>query len=178
MSARENPSSSATPHKKTILCIDDQPEGLSIRKIFLETFGYEVLSAASGREGLRLLEDHSVHVLVLDYRMREMDGEAVAIAVRSRWPELPIIMLSGFVAEVPSHLHSLINAFVSKGAPPSELLQALADVVGPLPKKPPARYSEYDLLQRQAKQQIECSRVLVAKNRDHLRAGKEKNRQG
>jgi CheY-like chemotaxis protein len=177
VAAKQKRTTGAPPPKKTVLCIDDQPEGLAIRKIFLETFGYEVLLAQSGREGLKLLENNTIDALVLDYRMPEMDGAAVALEVRKKWPKLPIVMLSGYVAEIPSHVHNLVSAFVSKGSPPSELLETLRNVGGTVPKKPPVGFSNYDLIRQLTQEHIERSRMLVAKNRERLN-DQEKERQG
>lgn len=152
------------------MCIDDQAEGLVVRRLFLEAFGFGVMVASSGREGLELLERNSVDALLLDYRMPEMDGEAVAVEARRRRPGLPIVMLSGYVQDIPERVHNLVNAFVSKGSPPSELLQVLENVLGPGIKKQVKRF-DADLFQ-QSQEQVDRSRHQVAKNRNWLQSRK------
>ncbi len=166
------PSDNALPTKKTILCIDDHADGLMVRKLFLEAFGFAVMVAASGRAGIEILEHSSVDALLLDYRMPEMDGEAVAHEVRLTWPELPIVMLSGYVQEIPERVHSLVNAFVSKGSPPGELLQVLKDLLGEPAKKPAQRYDAN--LFKESQEQLGRSRAQVAKNQTWLQNRKPK----
>lgn len=167
------PPGRALPSRKTILCIDDQAEGLAVRKLFLEAFGFGVIVATSGREGLEILQRNSVDALLLDYRMPEMDGEAIASEVRRRKPELPIVMLSGYVQEVPERVHRLINAFVNKGSPPGELLQVLVEVLGPSIKKPVKKFDAS--MFEQSQEQVERSRAQVAKNRSHLQNRKPRD---
>ena len=50
-----------------VLCIDDDMDVLECEKSFLESFGYTVLIAASGRKGLELASVHSVDVVIVDY---------------------------------------------------------------------------------------------------------------
>jgi CheY-like chemotaxis protein len=90
--AKVSPQSSL---KKLILCIDDHRPGVRARKLILEGAGYRVLTASSGRIGLRLMRRHRVQFVILDYRMPKMDGEAVAREIRRMHPHIPVIMLSG-----------------------------------------------------------------------------------
>lgn len=175
MSAKMSRVPEPPPDSKTILCIDDHPEGLAVRKIFLETFGYQVHIAKSGREGLEMLSGSAVDIVLLDYRMPEMDGEAVAGQIRQNWPELPIVMLSGYVADIPPRVRQLVDAFVSKGSQPSELLDTLKNLLGPVPKKRPTRISEYSTVVKTAQEQIERNRALLQKTRDPLRRKGDKN---
>jgi len=174
MSGQQPPEPSAqSPRRQLVLCIDDQEDGLRIRKLFLETMGYEVLTAARGRAALNIIARHHIDAVILDYRMPEMDGEAVAAELRRIHPRLPIVMLSGYVPEIPGRVHELVNAFVSKGSPPTELLNALQTALGSSPKKP-ARPSTSAIMQK-AEEQLERSRALLAKNRDLLRQLGRKN---
>lgn len=109
----------------TILCIDDEPEGLLLRKIMLEAEGYQVLTAQSGKQGLSLLSDSHIDAVVLDYRMPGMDGAEVARVMRERWPCVPIVMLSGYPEDVPEESLRLVNAFLIKGLSPEQLFIVL-----------------------------------------------------
>jgi CheY-like chemotaxis protein len=112
----------------TILCIDDFKPGLQTRKSFLEQFGFEVLTASSGAEGLQLLQAHHIDAIVLDYRMPEMDGEELAKRVRQISKSLPLLLLSGFAREVPENLSKIVNVQLMKGDPPANLIDALDDL--------------------------------------------------
>ena len=126
-------------NKKLILCIDDYKQGLHARRLILETAGYDVITASSGRIGLRLLQSHLVHFVVLDYGMPQMNGKAVAREIRRTHPRLPIIMLSGQI-DVPKSASSAVDAFVAKGQPPAVLLGCLNLLSeGVLTKRPPGK---------------------------------------
>src|SRR6185437_12855769 len=98
-------------HSKVILCIDDDEDVLECEKEFLETFGYTVLTAPSGGEGLELACKHSVDVMIVDYFMPEMNGQEVATEVRRLKPQTKIILLSGAV-EIPEQTLNQVDAFV------------------------------------------------------------------
>ena len=83
--------------KTALLCIDDDQDVLECEKAFLEAFGYTVVTASSGREGLELAGFRSFDVVIVDYCIPEMNGHEFAIAMRRLRPLAPIIMLSGMV---------------------------------------------------------------------------------
>jgi CheY-like chemotaxis protein len=122
----------------TVLCIDDNRESLQIRKLLLEMQGYSVLTADNGTVGLRLLAENSVDVVVLDYRMPEMDGLTVATAIRECHEHLPIVLLTGYPEDLPKALLDIVDAFVTKGHLPDVLLGELRRFTGGA-RKPPAR---------------------------------------
>ena len=113
----------------SVLCIDDSREGLAIRKEFLELKGYFVLTATDGLTGLDLLASNRIDAVILDYRMPRFSGKDVAREIKSRWPNVAIIMLSGY-PEVPESAKDLSDAFVVKGANPNVLLSELDRLLG------------------------------------------------
>jgi len=115
--------------RATILCIDDEPTGLILRKMLLEGEGYSVLLASSGLEGLATPQSSSVEAVVLDYRMPHMSGDEVALQIRKQWPSVPIVLLSGYPQDVPEHMLNQVNAFICKGGDPCELLTAVRSVL-------------------------------------------------
>jgi CheY-like chemotaxis protein len=110
---------------KILLCIDDNEDVLECERELLESFGYTVLTAPSGGKGLELASIHSVDVVIVDYFMPEMDGQAVAMEMRRLRPQAPIIMLSGAV-EVPKEVLQCVDAFIAKDHLASQLLPAIA----------------------------------------------------
>jgi CheY-like chemotaxis protein len=113
---------------KTVLCIDDEKIGLRVRKIMLEGHGFKVLTALGGEQGLAMLAENDVDLLVLDYYMPGMNGGDVAAAVRRLKPELPIIFLSAYFTLPPAALE-LANAFITKGDPPDVLINKIEQLI-------------------------------------------------
>ena len=112
-----------------LLCIDDDPDVLECEKSFLESFGYTVLTAASGGKGLELASMYPVDVVIVDYCMPEMNGQQVAIEMRRLSPQAPIIMLSATV-DVPEQALRQVDAFIAKDRLASQLLPAIAQLHG------------------------------------------------
>jgi two-component system NtrC family sensor kinase len=84
-------------HQTRILCVDDERNVLrSLERIFLDD-DYEILTAASGEEGLELLNaEPRVQVVISDYRMPGMNGVEFLKEVFSRNPDTIRIVLSGY----------------------------------------------------------------------------------
>jgi CheY-like chemotaxis protein len=112
-----------------LLCIDDNGDVLECEKAFLESFGYTVLTAATGGKGLELASLYPIDVVIVDYLMPEMNGQEVAIKMRQLKPQAPIIMLSG-TADVPEQALKLVDAFITKDRLASQLLPAIAQLHG------------------------------------------------
>ena len=93
-----------------LLIVDDE-EGIriSLRGI-LEDEGYQVFDAESAEVGLAFLETDSVDLLFLDIWLPEMDGLSMLEKVRSLYPSLPVLMISGH-----GTIETAVNA-IKKGA--------------------------------------------------------------
>jgi CheY-like chemotaxis protein len=110
--------------KAIILCVDDDGAGLEARKELLEISGYDVLTAQSGEQGLRLFVSHPIDAVVLDYKMPGMNGDRVATQMRRVKADIPILMLSGYSELRVSELAG-VDAFVSKDEPWSTVVSTL-----------------------------------------------------
>ncbi len=113
------------PNKpSTILCIDDEEPGLKVRKILLETAGHRVLTALSGREGIKVFESEDVDAVILDYWMAGMNGVATARELK-RIKSVPIIILSAYGTLLDETL-GVADVWIRKGEEdPQYLLGAL-----------------------------------------------------
>jgi CheY-like chemotaxis protein len=90
--------------KPVILCADDTSTMLQGRKILLEKNGYRVLTAANGKEAVQAFVSHTVDLVLLDYRVPQIDGGVAAMHMRAYKPDVPIALLSGDESLPPSAL--------------------------------------------------------------------------
>lgn len=111
--------------KKVILCVDDNEQSLSIRKFMLETRGYRVLPATSGREAIEVFQNAgSVDLVLTDLVMPEMDGAEVIRVLKELAPEIPMILISGKVKMYEKGTRA--DVFLPKGTYPAvELLDKI-----------------------------------------------------
>ncbi len=90
-----------------VLAIDDDNAITELLAMLLRTHGYEVLTANSGEEGIKLLQEKSPDVIVLDLMMPGMDGWQVCKQVRT-FSNIPIIILSAL--DDPAMIASALDA--------------------------------------------------------------------
>jgi two-component system response regulator CpxR len=117
--------------RKTILCVDDNEQILSIRKFLLETRGYRVMAVTSGQEALEILRDAplgSIDLLLCDLLLPQMDGNEVVRRGKQLHPMLPALLVSGTVTSFERA--SAADAFLPKGAfTPAEMLDRIRILV-------------------------------------------------
>jgi two-component system, OmpR family, response regulator CpxR len=110
--------------KRTILCVDDNEQLLSIRKVMLETRGYRVLAFSDAQQALDRFSQGGVDLVLTDLVMPGIDGSKLIERVKGRSPETPVILLSGKV-KVYEH-ESGADVFLSKGMyAPADLLERI-----------------------------------------------------
>jgi CheY-like chemotaxis protein len=119
--AMDSPTAIGLP---SVLCIDDRPQALELRKTTLESHGYCVKLASSGYTAMKMLEETQVAAVLLEYKMEGMDAEAVACHIKQRFPHLPIILLSAY-SEMPERILWLVDEYVMK----SELQERLVRIL-------------------------------------------------
>jgi CheY-like chemotaxis protein len=112
-----------------VLCIDPNEDVLECEKSLLESFGYTVLTAPSGGEGLELASMHSVDVVIVEYVMPKMNGQELALEMRRLQPLAQIILLTGSV-NVPKQALNTVDALVIKARLASHLLPTIAQLRG------------------------------------------------
>jgi CheY-like chemotaxis protein len=114
--------------EKIILCVDDEPTALFLRKAVLQKFGFEVITASSAKEALSVLADNQAVDLVLtDLLMPEIVGTELARLVKEQFPGLPVVVVSGVNEIPPEVVHA--DLFVSKLEGPIALHERLRQVL-------------------------------------------------
>ena len=114
----------------TVLCIDDIPQALELRKATLESHGYCVEIASSGYSAMKMLEESSVAAILLEYKQEGMDAEALACHIKQQFPNLPIILLSAY-SELPERILWLVDEYVMRSEFPGALVRIIERAMHP-----------------------------------------------
>ena len=117
--------------KKTILCVDDNEQVLSVRTFLLETRGYRVIAALSSQQALEVVEQAtpgSLDLLLCDLIMPQMDGNELVRRAKQLQPGLPAMIVSGTVNGFDRA--SCADVFLPKGASsPAEMIERIRVLV-------------------------------------------------
>jgi diguanylate cyclase (GGDEF)-like protein len=113
----------------TVLVVDDEPLVLSsLRRLLRPEF--EVLTARTAEEGLALLPDYDVHVIISDQRLPGLSGAKMLARARSAYPDAIRVLLTGY-ADLQSIVEAVnsgrIHRYVSKPWNPDEMLAIVRD---------------------------------------------------
>jgi two-component system response regulator AtoC len=79
-----------------ILIVDDEKMQRDMLRGFLEKQGYEVLTAAGGKEALALFAGHPIHLVLIDHRMGDMNGDELLGRLRAASPLVRAIMITAY----------------------------------------------------------------------------------
>lgn len=110
--------------KRTILCVDDNEQSLSIRKVMLETRGYRVIACSNAQEALENFRVGGVDLVLTDLVMPGVDGTRLIDEVTSLAPEVPTILFSGKIRIYDRDTRA--DVFLPKGMyAPAELLERI-----------------------------------------------------
>jgi CheY-like chemotaxis protein len=113
-----------------VLCIDDRPEVLELRKATLASYDFSVETALSGYTAMKMLEGMSVDAVLLEYKQEGMDAEAIAFQIKQRFPKLPVILLSAYT-DMPERILWLVDEYVMRSELPEGLRRAVERVKRP-----------------------------------------------
>lgn len=100
-----------------LLIVDDDQMNCDLLQSVFTRQGYHVITATSGREGLRLFRTSGPRVTLLDLRMPEMDGLTVLKEIRAIAPHAPVIILGGGATEIQENQARALRAtdFIRRG---------------------------------------------------------------
>jgi DNA-binding NtrC family response regulator len=112
----------------TLLCIDDNPHLLELRKATLESYGYCIEVASSSYAAMEILKKAAVGAVLLEYKQQGLDAEAVACHIKRQFPQLPVILLSAY-SEIPERILWLVDGYVMKSELPDGLVRIVQSTI-------------------------------------------------
>jgi PAS domain S-box-containing protein len=119
----------AETHSFSILVVDDEPFVRETLGDMLLALGHHVTMAASGREALdHLSNSNDVELVFTDLSMPEMDGWEVAREIRRRWPNINIVLVTGYGkgAEAIDGDTNLFNGIIAKPFDFTRIMETIA----------------------------------------------------
>jgi CheY-like chemotaxis protein len=116
--------------EQTVLCVEDEHLQLQLRKMLLESAGFNVLQARSASAAMEIFQSQHVDAVVMDYWLSGgKNGTAVAEEMKRISPNTPIIMLSGF-SSLPGE-GAVVDAWLRKAAvEPEDLINEVKRLIG------------------------------------------------
>jgi DNA-binding NtrC family response regulator len=117
--------------------VEDDPAILNIVKKSLELLEYRVLAVSTPGEALQEAKNHTskIHLLITDVIMPEINGQELAQALASIFPELRILFMSGYTADVIAH-HGVLDEginFLQKPFSIQKLAESVRKALGNSP---------------------------------------------
>jgi CheY-like chemotaxis protein len=120
----------AIPTKK-ILVVDDEPFVCEAVKMMLAFDGHNVTTANSGKEALTRLDSEKFDVIITDFAMPAMKGDELAVAIKARVPNQPVVMITAYAEMLQSSGSPLpgVDCLISKPFLLENLREAIARVL-------------------------------------------------
>jgi CheY-like chemotaxis protein len=116
--------------QQIVLVVDDNQHVLSIIRKYLERQGYHVMAVATGLDALRLLRSETCDLLLTDIIMPDISGLGLIEICRKEFPELPIIVMTGYPEQVKNlALERSPDYYLEKPFEATQLLEALESVL-------------------------------------------------
>src|ERR1700728_1139050 len=124
----------------SILLVDDNKLGLSARKSVLEELGHKIATASNGVDAMEAVGDSKLDLVMTDYKMPRMNGLELIVGLRKIAPDLPVILISGFVDSLGLNEETTgADVVIQKSANEvSHLVRAVARLWRKKPVKKPA----------------------------------------
>ena len=118
-----------------ILIAEDEDAVRTFLVRALESQGHEIKAVADGVQALQALQKNTFDLLLSDIVMPELDGISLALTVSRDWPDMPIVLITGYAAERQRahNLEALVHSVVPK---PFDLQKICSVVIGALEAGP------------------------------------------
>ena len=114
-----------------ILVVDDDPIVLDSCRRILEAEGFDVQAVSSADNALETVKNNGFDLLLIDVKMPGHDGMYLMREVKERWPEIPVIVMSGY--PTPETITDGITMgaakFIAKPFTPDELLEMVHEII-------------------------------------------------
>ena len=129
----ESPPAAGLQGDETVLIVEDQEAVLRYAKASLETYGYHVLDAANGNAAMAVAQNYSgqIDLILTDVVLPGMNGKVLAEQLTAARPDLKVLFMSGYPADVIAHRGVLDSgvSYIPKPFSPDGLASKIQEVL-------------------------------------------------
>lgn len=111
-----------------ILCVDDEPNIVSLKCTILEAAGHQATPSTSAEDAIHKLEHNSYDAVVTDWRLGTANGRAVLQAAKAN-STMPVVVVSGYVSEAFQAPEPLADLYLEKPINPEELVTIVNELL-------------------------------------------------
>jgi len=111
--------------RPTVLVVDDEPLVCNALKFLLDRFGFDTVMAQSGAEALDFFKQKEFDLVITDFAMPRMSGVDLAIAIKARSPNQPILMLTAYAERFWSEPVAAVDKILAKPISIPKLQEAI-----------------------------------------------------
>jgi len=117
--------------KRTVLVVDDEQNMQTVMRMILEDAGHAVITASSGEEALKHIQDPNLDVVLSDMKMPGMGGEGLLTRCRADRPDLPVIVVTahGTIKSAVKSVAAGAADYLTKPFEPEELEMAVHNAI-------------------------------------------------
>jgi DNA-binding response OmpR family regulator len=116
--------------RENILVVEHDLVTREALAMMLNYYGYDVTVASDGREATSLLGEFTPHLVVMDWRTRGLSGLSLCLALRRRWPMIPIVVVTS--SDDAVHDDQPANAWLQKPIDPTLLNAVIHNELAPV----------------------------------------------
>jgi len=119
---------------KGIVCVEDEPEMIDLIRLILGRRGFEVKGATGGVEGLKMIREEKLDLILLDLMMPDMDGWEVYQQIKAdeKTKGIPVIVVTAKAQSIDKvlGLHiAKVDDYIAKPFSPQDLLNSVEKVL-------------------------------------------------
>jgi len=121
-----------TVHGKSImakiLCVDDEPNIVTLKCAILQAAGHEVTPSTSAHDAIDKLASNTYDAVVTDWRLGDANGRSIVQAAKTH-STMPVVVVSGYVAEAFQAAEPLADLYLEKPVNPEELVTIVNELL-------------------------------------------------
>ena len=111
-----------------ILCVDDEPNIVTLKCAILQAAGHQVTPSTSARDAIEKIEHNAYDAVVTDWRLGDANGRAIVQAAKTH-STMPVVVVSGYVAEAFQAAEPLADLYLEKPVNPEELVTIVNELL-------------------------------------------------